>query len=90
MQIHQAVIQEEKPDESSQDLDGSPVSLLMVEFFNHFLYVFLMISFHNKPDNLKLSLQRSWFHFQQSRGDTNSSVLHSQLNQGGRGGGWAQ
>lgn len=56
LQIHQAVIQEEKPDESSQNLGGSSKFWLMVEFFNRFLYVFLMISFHNKPDNLKLSL----------------------------------
>ena len=40
----------------SQNLGGSSKFWLMVEFFNRFLYVFLMISFHGKPDNLKLSL----------------------------------
>lgn len=39
MQIHQAVRQEEKPDESLQNSDGSPVFLLMVAFFVSFLYI---------------------------------------------------
>lgn len=59
MQIHPTGRQEEKPDESLQNLDGSPVFLLLVDFLQLFpILFFLMISLHANLDNLELSLQR--------------------------------
>lgn len=62
MQIHPTGRQEEKPDEPLQDLDGSPVFLLVVVgrllTTVSYTFFFLMIFFHAKLDNLELSLQR--------------------------------
>lgn len=76
MQIHPTGRQEEKPDEPLQNLDGSPVFLLVVigRLFTTVSYAFsfLMISLHAKLDNLELSLQRVDF-ISNSQGKTQTA-----------------
>lgn len=77
MQIYPTGRQEEKPDESLQNLDGSPVFLLVIgRLFTTVSYTFfLKTSLHTELDNLELSLQRVDF-ISNSQGKTQTAPCY--------------